>query len=65
LLGRRQAQALTLAAHGLSNAEIAAELGLQRDTVKETLSLAYAKLGARDRAHAVALALARGEIEFP
>ena len=44
---------LNLAAKGHSNAEIAARLGISPVTVSKTLSAAYAKLKARNRAEAV------------
>jgi len=42
---------------GLSNREIGAHLDLSEETVKARSRVLYRKLGARDRAHAVALAL--------
>lgn len=42
---------------GLSNREIGVHLSLSEDTVKARARALYRKLGARDRAHAVALAL--------
>ena len=42
---------------GLSNREIGVHLNLSEDTVKSQTRALYRKLGARDRAHAVALAL--------
>ena len=44
---------------GLSNREIGIHLNLSEDTVKSKTRALYRKLGARDRAHAVALALRR------
>lgn len=44
------------AASGLTNAEIGRPLFLHVDTVKRRLRRLYRVLGARDRAHAVALA---------
>ena len=49
----RQREMLNLAAKGHSNAEIAARLGISPVTVSKTLSAAYAKLKARNRAEAV------------
>jgi len=42
---------------GLSNREIGVHLRLSEETVKSRTRVLYRKLGARDRAHAVALAL--------
>jgi two-component system response regulator DesR len=44
---------LQLVAAGLTNAEIAAELRLSPNTVKEHASSMFRKLGARNRADAV------------
>ena len=56
----REVQVLRLAANGRSNAEIGHELFLAENTIKSHLARAYKKLGARDRAHAIALALQQG-----
>lgn len=58
----RQRQILLLAANGNSNQQIATWLGITKDTVNSVLGNAYRTLGARDRAQAVAIALAVGEI---
>ena len=57
-LSERQEQALRLAIGGLNNFEIAARLGLSRDTVKTHLGEAFRKLGARNRYEAIYLATA-------
>ena len=54
----RQEQALRLAMAGHNNMEIAARLGLSRDTVKAHLRGAFRKLGARNRFEASYLATA-------
>jgi DNA-binding NarL/FixJ family response regulator len=59
-LSRRELQVLTLTADGLSNGEIARELGLSALTVKSHLSRMTRRLGARDRAHLVLLAMRAG-----
>jgi DNA-binding NarL/FixJ family response regulator len=61
-LTRRQRETLLLAANGNSNQAIAAWFGITPNSVTEVLSAAYHRLGARDRAQAVAIALAVGEL---
>lgn len=58
----RQREVLLLAANGNSNAAIANWLGVTRHSVAEILTAAYRRLGASDRAQAVAVALAVGEL---
>lgn len=58
----RQREILALAANGNSNADIARWLGTRPDVIANTLTRAYRRLGASDRAHAVAIALAVGEL---
>lgn len=64
LLTPRQRQALALVAHGRSTAELAAELGISPETAADHVKAALGALDARTRAHAVAIALSRGEIRF-
>lgn len=59
----REVQILECLTDGLSNKAIAALLGIAEDTVKAHLRSLYEKLGARDRAHAVALALRQRLVE--
>jgi DNA-binding NarL/FixJ family response regulator len=59
-LSDREREVLVLAAKGLSNVEIAAELYLGRETVKTHLSSVYTKLGVRDRTQAVIAAYEGG-----
>lgn len=62
-LTRRQRQILQLLADGQSSAFAARELGLSEETVKTHTRNALARLGARNRTHAVAIALRESLIE--
>lgn len=64
VLTPRQRQVLTLVANGHSNPEIARLLFITSDTVGGILSRAYDTLGVEDRANAVAVAIAIGEIRL-
>jgi DNA-binding NarL/FixJ family response regulator len=59
-LSAREREVLELVAKGTSNREIARELFISEATVKTHLTHLYGKLGARDRAAAVAVAYDRG-----
>lgn len=61
-LTARQRQVLLLAANGNTNTQIGRRLGLSRPTIDRHLAAAYRTLGASDRAQAVAIALAVGEL---
>ncbi|MEU9436567.1 helix-turn-helix transcriptional regulator [Streptomyces sp. NPDC048252] len=61
-LTARQRQVLLLVANGNTNASIARALGLGTATVCRHLAEIFARLGASDRAQAVAIALAVGEL---
>jgi DNA-binding NarL/FixJ family response regulator len=58
----REREVLRLIAAGNSNKCVAAELDLSEETVKGHVKIILGKLGARDRTHAVTLAIARGFI---
>lgn len=62
LVTARRLEVLKLAANGYTNAEIAKQLWIAEDSVKSHMRLAYEQLGARDRAHAIAICLVRGLI---
>lgn len=59
----REVDCLRVVAQGYSNKEIAASLGLSEFTVKGYVQSAISKLSARDRTHAVMLALQRGLLD--
>lgn len=62
-LSPREAQLLTLAARGSSNIEIAQELGLALNTVRNYMQRVLEALGAHSKLEAVAVAVAEGLIE--
>jgi DNA-binding NarL/FixJ family response regulator len=62
-LTRRQRQILQLYADGQSTARAAKRLGLSAETVRTHTKAILARLSARDRAHAVAIAMRGGLIE--
>jgi DNA-binding NarL/FixJ family response regulator len=62
-LTRRQRQILQLYADGQPTSRIAHQLGLSTETVRTHTKALLARLGARDRAHAVAIGLRSGMIE--
>ncbi|MFE6853935.1 DNA-binding response regulator, partial [Streptomyces sp. NPDC057674] len=59
-LTEREAEVLRLVATGLTNAEIAARMGVGAATVKTHVASVLAKSGARDRTQAVILAYESG-----
>jgi DNA-binding NarL/FixJ family response regulator len=62
-LTRRQRQILQLYADGQSTAQVAKRLGLSAETIRTHTKAILARLGARDRTHAVAIALRGSLIE--
>lgn len=56
----REIEVVQLLVRGQSNAEIAAQMGIQLQTVKNMLSTLYAKLGVSTRLQLVLLALRTG-----
>ena len=62
-LSEREIEALSLASQGLSSKEIGNVLGITKRTADTHLSSAIDKLKARNRTHAVAIALRNKLIE--
>jgi len=60
----REREIIALVAKGSANKEIAAELGISEDTVKQHVSRILQKLGAKDRAQATAEAIRRGIVKL-
>jgi len=63
-LTAREVDVLRLIAGGNANKEIAAQLAITEETVKGYVKNILAKLGAKDRTHAVTIGLKRGVIEL-
>jgi two-component system NarL family response regulator len=63
-LSHREAQVLQCLARGLSNKIIAHQLHIMEGTVKAHMKSILSKLGARDRTHAVAIAVKRGIVDL-
>lgn len=63
-ISSRELEVLRLIALGKSNKEIAANLGIVEGTVKAHLARIFAKLGAVDRAQAMAIAIKRQLIQL-
>lgn len=64
MLSLRELEVLRSAAGGNANKSIGLELGISEDTVKAHMKSILAKLDARDRTHAVVMAVKRGIIEI-
>ena len=62
-LTKRQRETLQLLADGNSTDDVARRLHLSAETVRTHTKATLARLGARDRAHAVAIALRSGQID--
>jgi DNA-binding NarL/FixJ family response regulator len=62
-LSRRESQILQKVAWGATTKEVAHDLGISPHTVKTHLERIFEKLGANDRAQAVAIALRRGLVD--
>jgi DNA-binding NarL/FixJ family response regulator len=63
-LTEREVEVLQQVAAGFSNKVVADRLSISGDTVKGDVSNILSKLGARDRTHAVTIALKRGYIDL-
>jgi DNA-binding NarL/FixJ family response regulator len=63
-LTARELEVLRHVARGLGNTEVARAIGRSVETVKAHLESIFQKLGARDRTHAVTIALQRGFIHL-
>ena len=62
-LSLREVEILRRVAGGNANKEVALQLGIAEETVKSHMKSLLAKLGAKDRTHAVTIAIRRGIIE--
>lgn len=63
-LSPRQREILQSVSHGLTNEAIAANLGISVPTVRQHLQALFAKIGAQNRAEAVAIALRRMRLKI-
>lgn len=63
-LSPREMEILVFITHGSSNKEIAHELGISRQTVKNHMSSVLRKIGVEDRTQAAVLALRRGWVRL-
>jgi DNA-binding NarL/FixJ family response regulator len=63
-LTKREREVLGMVAMGRGTSRIAAELGVSTSTVETHVRHCLDKLGARNRAHAIALGLRAGEISL-
>ena len=65
VLTKREREVLALVALGKTGLEIAAQLFVSPSTVQTHMVNTLVKLGARNRAHGIAIALQTGELDFP
>lgn len=65
LLSRRELRVVALAARGDTDKEIADKLEVSIHTVRLDLARIYAKLGARNRTHAVTICFVRRLLALP
>jgi DNA-binding CsgD family transcriptional regulator len=65
VISPRQLEILRLVAKGMSNDEIADQLGISRQTVKNHMTAAMRALGARRRGQAVVAAMRAGLLSMP
>ena len=64
-LSNREREILGLLAEGLTGEQVADRLYLSAETIKTHVRNAMSKLEARNRVHAIAIALRQGEIDLP
>jgi DNA-binding NarL/FixJ family response regulator len=62
-LSRREVEILQKVAYGATTKEVASKLGISPHTVKTHLERIFEKLGANDRAQAVAIAIRQGLVQ--
>lgn len=62
VISRAEQAVVALAAHGLTNTAIGRRLGRSTNTIKSRLARLTVRLGARNRAHLVAVCISRGLI---
>lgn len=62
-LSQRELEVLRFVAQGMANKVVAVQLGIAEETVKAHMKNIMAKLSARDRTHAVVIAIKRGVLD--
>lgn len=63
-LTSRQAEILQSITRGLTNADIAKQLGIREDSVKEHVNAIFTKLGAANRSEAITIAMRKHLLKF-